>query len=620
MCGIFGELRLDASAPAEPFSSRADTSLAHRGPDGRGTVRSGPCLLGHRRLAILDLDPRAAQPMWSADRRVALAFNGELYNYLEIKARAQAPDGGWRTTGDTEVLAEEWARKGVSALSGAVGMFAFAVWEERRQRLWLVRDRLGKKPLYWAMTRRGTLRFASELPALLVDDEVARETTLDRLGEFLQYGFVAAPRCGLSTVQVVPQGCALEAWVDDGVLRTRVHRYWSLSSPPPASSREAWLEQFRTTLADAVRIRLRSDVPLGAFLSGGVDSSVVSLLAGRALSAAPLRTYTADFDDPRYSEGAFAREVAQHLGSVHTELRVAPPPESLAAAVVEVWGDLHGDPSAIPTLAITREMRKHVTVALSGDGGDELLGGYARYQVALAAHERYRRLPGAVDAVLATAQRTVPTWLRGTSRLARARRRLEVAYPSELRAYATRRWPPVLRAEAPWRDPLELSLARHSHRPPLLQLMACDIENYLPEDNFVKLDRASMAVGLEVRSPLLDHRLFELAMAARPDWLLDERGSKRPLRELFSGSLPSSVFTRKKMGFAPPIAEWLSSVPSELTLERIESSAIAEVLDRRELRRQVRLYARGVHGFAGRVWYMLIAAEWWNRWKPTLRP
>jgi asparagine synthase (glutamine-hydrolysing) len=619
MCGIFGELAVDAGTPADAFARSADRALAHRGPDGAGTVRTGPCLLGHRRLAILDLDPRAAQPMWSSDRRVALVFNGEIYNYLELREETPAPPGGWRTTGDTEVLVERWAHRGLVALDDAIGMFAFAAWDDAARRLWLVRDRLGKKPLYWAVTRRGHLRFASELPALLVDDEVPRETTADRLAEFLQYGFIAAPRCGLSSVHVVPQGCALEAWVEGGVVRTRVHRYWALPSPEPAARHDDWLEAFRATLVDAVRIRLRADVPLGAFLSGGVDSSVVALLAARASGATPLRTYTADFDDPASSEAAWAREVAEHIEAVHTELRVAPPPEALAAAVVDVWGDLHGDPSAIPTMALTQQMRTHVTVALSGDGGDELLGGYTRYRLALDAHARYGRLPFFTDALLGALRRRTPTWLRGTTRLARLQRSLARAYPAELRAYATREWPPVVRAGPAWNDPVVASLARHAHRAPLLQLMACDIENYLPEDNLVKVDRASMAVGLEVRSPLLDHRLFELVMAARPEWLFDEQGAKRPLRELFAPELPSAVFTRKKMGFAPPIAAWLRKLPASALLGQLERSGLREALEWREVTRQVRLYARGVHGFAGRVWYMLVAAEWWNRWKPSLR-
>jgi asparagine synthase (glutamine-hydrolysing) len=609
---------LDPRADVDRFIAGADAALAHRGPDGSGTARAGACVLGHRRLAILDLGARAGQPMWSADRRVVMAFNGEIYNYVELRNRTAEPQGGWRTSGDTEVLVERWSQLGLAALNEAVGMFAFAVWDTAQERLWLVRDRLGKKPLYWARTRRGHLRFASELAAMLVDEEIPRETTTDRLAEFLQYGFVAAPRTGLSTVHVVPQGCALEAWVQGGAVRTRVHRYWRLPTPPPAQDFDDWLAEFQFTLEDAVRIRLRSDVPLGSFLSGGVDSSVISMLAARALGSTPLRTYTADFADPEYSEAAWAREVSRHLGSVHTELQVAPPPEALAASVVNTWGDLHGDPSAIPTLAITREMRKHVKVALSGDGGDELLGGYARYQVALSAHERYGALPAASVPVLALARRVLPTWVRGTSRLGRMHRRLADAYPTELRAYPTRDWPPVVRAGRRWRDPVTASLARHAHREPLLQLMACDIENYLPEDNFIKVDRASMAVGLEVRSPLLDHRLFELVMAAQPQWLIDEQGTKRPLRELYARDLPAAVFTRKKMGFAPPIAGWLRKLRPAQVLERVQESGLEPALDIGEVRRQVYAYYSGVHGFAGRVWYLLVAAEWSRRWKPTI--
>jgi asparagine synthase (glutamine-hydrolysing) len=318
------------------------------------------------------------------------------------------------------------------------------------------------------------------------------------------------------------------------------------------------------------------------------------------------------------SERAWAEEVAERIGSSHATLPIAPEPESLATKVVAAYGDLHGDVSAVPTLALSAEIRRHVTVALSGDGGDELLGGYTRYKVALEAHRRYRNLPGAVTLATKVLMSAVPTWVRGNVRLGRLSSELSQSYLAEHRAYATRRWPSIVKPGAIFGDPLEAAMARHSSRRPLLQMMACDIECYLPEDNCTKVDRASMAVGLEVRSPFMDHRLFELVMRARPEWLVDDLGTKRPLRRLFAHLLPSAVFSRQKMGFAPPFATWLRKIPSDHILEQINSSGLREALVWKEVERQVRYYELGVHGFVGRIWSLLVAAEWWRRWNPRL--
>jgi len=619
MCGIYGELRATRDpARDRVFRERADAALRHRGPDGAGFLEDGPCLLGHRRLAIIDLDERAAQPMKSHDGQLCLSFNGEIYNYLELRKETESPSGGWKTESDTEVLLQLWRGAGLAGVEKLVGMFAFAAWDAGSQRLWLVRDRLGKKPLYWAMTRKGNLRFSSEVPALLVDDQVARETTADRLAEFLQHGFISAPRTGFSSVHQVPPGCALEAWLDGGAVRTRISRYWSLPEGSECRDRNSWQEQFRATLEDAVRIRLRTDVPLGAFLSGGVDSSVISLIASRHLKE-PLRTYTADFEDSTFSEGKWAREVADHINTVHTELLVAPGRVDLPRKVVAVYGDLHGDTSDIPTMAITAEMRRHVTVAISGDGGDELLGGYARYRIALDAHRRYRPLSPAASRALQFLAGRVPTWLRGGAHLARMQRELSGSYPTEFKAYPTRNSPPVLRARSGFPDPLVRSMVRHASRQPLLQIMCCDIENYLPEDNLAKVDRAGMAVGLEVRSPLIDHRLFELVMAAQPEWLVDAEGAKRPLRELYAQQLPVPVFRRPKMGFAPPITSWVQDLSPDDILSKLQGCGLAALFDRAELKRQLTTYSKGIHGHVARIWYLLIAIEWWNLWQPTLR-
>lgn len=616
MCGLAGFFD-KVGAVSDGQLKRATDALVHRGPDsgasrvlGEGTWQVG---LGHRRLSIIDLSSNGAQPMTSGDGNTTIVFNGELYNYPEL--RKDLPGARWRSDSDTEVLLELWNLHGLECLRETVGMFAFAAHDARSGRLWLVRDRLGKKPLYWARSRSGGIRFGSEIAAVLEDGSVPRQTSLDRIAEFLQHGFIAGHRTGFSTVHQVPPGTAIEFWVESDTLHSRHHRYWTLPPHVASTSYSDWLAEFDETLRNAVQIRLRSDVPVGAFLSGGVDSSVVSLLAAAALDT-PLATFVADFDDAAHSEAQWAAEVASRIGSRHQALLVHPDREDLAAKVIGVYGDLFGDPSAIPTIDICREMRRHVKVALSGDGGDELLGGYARYARALTSHARYSHSPVRLRGA-AFLRRTLPTWLRGTSRLGPVQPSLELVYGSLFKAFPTRDLPPFLKTETQWTDPIVEAVLRHQDKPPLHQLMAADLETYLPYDNFVKVDRASMAVGLEVRSPLVDHRLVALVARAEPDWLVGG-GAKRPLRELFARKLPEAVFTRKKMGFAPPTGKWLAAMGPDMLLEKITGSGIMEVLDRTRVEREVRAFHAGLHGSFSRVWFLSVAAEWWSRWKPQV--
>jgi asparagine synthase (glutamine-hydrolysing) len=623
MCGIFGEIGTTGDvASLRSFGRAAAQALSHRGPDGHGLWDDGRCLLGHTRLAIIDLSADAAQPMCSASGRTHVAFNGEIYNYVELRSRMSPPPGGWRSTSDTEVLLEGLDRSGLDAVAGWIGMFAVAVWRPDDGELWLVRDRLGKKPLYYARTRSGGLRFASEFGALLVDDAVSRTTTPDRIAEFLQHKYVAAPRTGLAEVSAVPPGCFLRARLGPRGIDLRVERYWA---PPAAAgtpgNRTAWLEEFEATLRDAVRIRLRSDVPLGAFLSGGVDSSVVSLLASET-GPGKLRTFTVEFEEAGWSEGPYGAEVAERLGTRHTALRVSASDATRVDRIVEAYGDLHGDASAIPTLALCRETRRHVTVALSGDGGDEMLGGYGRYARALAAVARASRAPELALRAARLVGTSIPWWARGSARLGRLTSDLGDYYASGFASYAPHAWPPVLspRLRAPWPDVVEAALVANRGRPPLLRMMASDIASYLPEDILVKVDRASMASSLEVRAPLLDHRICELALRADPAWLADATGTKLPLRELYAHRLPRAVFTRQKMGFGVPLRDWLRADLGDLARERLlsRSARHAALLDHAEVARLLMSHRTGQRDESGRIWDLLVLDAWLERWRPEI--
>lgn len=615
MCGIFGELRAHPG-PRDAFADTAARALAHRGPDGSGVWSDAFCLLGHTRLKILDLSENAAQPMHSASKQSVIAFNGEIYNYVELRKAATAPQGGFRSTSDTEVLLEWMEQRGPNGLKDVLGMFAFALWDERARELLLVRDRLGKKPLYYTRTS-DTLRFASEIPALLADETLPRRTSASRIAEFLQHGFIASPRTAFAGIESLPPASWLRARVTDSGLTVETGRYWELpAGVEPARDRAAWRDEFRATLENAVHIRLRSDVPIGAFLSGGIDSSVVCLLAHRAMGGG-LDTFTVDFESDAFSEGRYAREVAAHLGTRHHEIRLRAGSLEDLPQLVRTYGNLFGDPSAMPTMAICREMKKHATVVLSGDGGDELLGGYTRYRLAEA---RATRMPQDVARWAHRVASRYPSWLRGDSRLSLMHPDWVSAYCGAMRSYPLQDVPPLFGRAVPMHDAWRETLLRHRHRAPLFRLMAADLELYLPEDNLVKVDRASMAVALEVRSPLLDHRLFELVTRARPEWLREGGRGKLPLAELYGHELPEQVFSRRKMGFSVPLAEWLQA-DGVRQVKRVllgREAKIRSVLDMHAVSRVVGGFRWHTHSYAGRIWHLLLLEEWLQRYAPSI--
>lgn len=348
MCGIFGQLELRPNAPGrEGLLTRASGRLRHRGPDGAGTFVDAYCALGHTRLKVIDPSPAAMQPMRSSSGRSAITYNGELFNYLELRAQLDVPVGGFRSSSDTEVLLEALEQRGLDALRSFNGMFAIAWWRPEERELVLIRDRLGKKPLYWTRLPGGALRFGSEISAVLCDGTRPRTST-DRIAEFLQYGYNLGPRTSFSDVESVPPGHFLRAKVRDDRIDISIERYWALPpyEPSQPSDFRAWVDELDATLSNSVKIRLRADVPLGIFLSGGIDSSVVALLASRELGSG-LRTMTVDFAEKEFSEAAYAEEVAQTLKADHRRVEADAPTVDDVANIVATYGELHGDVSAL---------------------------------------------------------------------------------------------------------------------------------------------------------------------------------------------------------------------------------------------------------------------------------
>src|SRR4051794_89014 len=557
MCGIAGLVHLDGAGPigagARAASAMADC-MTHRGPDDGGVWESadGSVALAHRRLSIIDLSPLGHNPMAWDGGRLWITFNGEIYNFRELRQELERMGCRFRSQTDTEVILAAYDAWGLDCVGRFAGMFAFAIWDQPKRRLWLVRDRVGKKPLYYS-DAGGTLRFASELKALARDADVPTQIDAAAVRMYLRYGYVPSPHTIYTGVHKLPPAHHLIC--EDG--RISVRRYWDpvehalASKPRTDAAAEAELEAH---LGTAVRQRMIADVPLGAFLSGGIDSSLVVALM-QEQSPAPIKTFTIRFDNPEYNEADHAAAVARHLGTEHHEHTCS---NSEMLAVVDRLPSMYDEPfadsSAVPTYLVSRTARELVTVALSGDGGDELFFGYPRYRyhataaTVLSLPRPLRRAAASVAARMPTRRlRRIGDVLRSDDRDHYAR---FVSWwtPAEIAAM-TGSEPLVVPAYA---DALQRStgLARDD-RPGLL-----DLVSYLPEDILTKVDRASMAVSLEVRAPLLDHRVAEFALGL-PTALKWRGGTmKWILRQLLYKRVPRQLVDRPKMGFGVPLGDW----------------------------------------------------------------
>lgn len=568
MCGIAGIVRHDAADAVSPHVLAAMVhALGHRGPDSRGVHVAPGVGLAHARLAILDLSPRGAQPMkGQADSWIV--FNGEFYDYRRKRAELEARGRVFRSDCDTEVILALYEERGLEFVHEVEGQFALAIWDGRARRLVLARDRLGKKPLYWHLGPRG-LAFASELTALLGCPEVPRSIDGRALADFLTYHYVPDPRSIYAGVSKLPPG-HLAVW-QPGERALEPRRYFWLDQTTDESLPfEAAARELRTRLEAAVERRLVSDVPLGAFLSGGVDSSsVVALMAG--LVPDLVTTSSIGFEEDEWNELDHAREVARLFRTDHHEAIVRPSARESAPVLARHFGEPFADASALPTWHLARLARERVTVALSGDGGDELLGGYRKYATSQVEASVRGRLPARARRALGAIGRAWPSDSRVPKAL-RAGRVLRYLGDSEAAAVFRQNdcLGDELRSALPGE---ELRLVLRDHDParvttdvweqakarglgPLGRWLAVDLATYLPGDILVKVDRMSLAHSLEVRSPFLDERVLALAARLPERHKLEGGRGKRVLKEAMKDLLPARVLERKKMGFGVPLDRW----------------------------------------------------------------
>lgn len=573
MCGIAGFLntaRTQGTEELHAIAARMSGTLRHRGPDDFGvwTDAERGVALGHCRLSIIDLSPAGHQPMASRRGRFQLVYNGEIYNHAAL--RAELEPRGHKFTGhsDTEVMLAAILEWGLTdAVRRFIGMFAFALWDGREQTLTLARDRLGIKPLYYG--RFGsTVLFGSELKALKSHPAFRTEIDRDALALFMQHNYIPAPHSIYQHVFKLPPGTLLTLRATDQSLPRPVP-YWSLrdvvehgkANPFTGSEIDA-ADELEKLLSDAVRLRMIADVPLGAFLSGGIDSSLVVALMQRH-STRPMKTFTIGFEEPSYNEAPFGKAVAEHLRTDHTEQYVSPREAmEVIPRLPELWDEPFADSSQIPTLLVSQLARRHVTVSLSGDGGDELFGGYQRYVHIDNLWRQLNRLPPPLRRVAAQViepcQSLIPSSL--AAKIQRRIDRLKITHPGRMYFLHNIHWPEPERIVIGGRA-VPTPASQPEWWPSVLsyreQWLYADTLTYLPDDILVKVDRASMAVGLEARVPLLDHRVVEFAWRLPLEWKIHGQTGKWLLRNVLERHVPPQLFERPKTGFGVPIDSWL---------------------------------------------------------------
>lgn len=620
MCGLCGVLNRDGTPVDRAILASMNATLIHRGPDQGAEIVEGACGLANRRLAILDLSPNAALPMRSADGAITLAYNGEAYNYPELRRTLAAQGHSFRSGSDAEAVILLYQQHGPRFVEHLRGMFALALWDAPNHTLLLARDRLGQKPLYVYQDARA-LVFASEIKALLRHPNVPRRPRRDLTALLLGYGYVPAPDTFFEGITMLPPGHIM-VWREDSV---SVQPYWTpppFAAADPGARAESVLDELRATLDDAVRLRLLSDVPLGAFLSGGLDSSLIVALMARHTSA-PVKTFAIGFSgEDSFDETAHARRVADLLGTDHHEFIVEPDAIDLLPFLVWHHDQPFADSSAIPTYLVSKLTRDVVTVALTGDGGDELFAGYERFYAANLAN-RYRRLPRPVWAGAEALLGLLPeaTSYRGFAQ--RARRFVAGATMPPAEAYFSwvRLFDDTQIADL-CTEPFASGPSAHfaamfdpaDTRDLTARLLDVNLTTYLPDDLLIKTDRASMAASLEARSPFMDHKLVELAARIPSNLKLEGSATKLILKQAAAGLLPDDIIHRPKHGFGVPVGRWFRDdlagyaaaiLLDPMTLARgyFREPALRSLLDE---------HTSGARNHGQRIW-LLLTFEWWHR-------
>jgi len=624
MCGIAGFLSRNSPDSQRVHLQGMCDRLAHRGPDGYGFFADGIAGLGHRRLSIIDL-ATGAQPLANEDGTVQIIFNGEIYNYRELRMNLESRHE-FKTTSDTEVLVHLYEEVGERLPEFLNGMFAFAIWDTRRRHLFLARDRFGEKPLYYTSAIPGfSFAFASELKALRALPGFASDVDPTSVADYLCLSYVPDPKSIYRNIHKLPAAHSLLV-TPEGPREPR--RYWqpvfaSAANPPPQRTIEEWVDKAEAIASDAVALRMISDVPLGAFLSGGVDSSLAVGFMSRH-QPGDVRTYSIGFTVREYNETHYARLVARKFQTAHHEEVIHPDIMEMLGTLLKHYDEPFADSSAVPMLYLARMTRQHVTVALSGDGADEVFAGYRRY----AFGQIESNIRGVLPAwfrrpVLGLAGRLYPKFdylprpFRAKMLLTALSQEVGDSYFTTMTGFRDSSLEAILSADfraslggyCPRAD-YRARFEKFAHLNALEQLQAVDLETYLPGDILVKADRATMAYALEGRAPWLDHRLAELAFQLPTGCKLRGTTGKFMFKKLAERQVPADVIWRPKMGFQIPLANWLRTSLREVFETTVLSSGAGEFIDRKEARRLWTEHQSGFSNHDRKLWTLLMLASW----------
>jgi asparagine synthase (glutamine-hydrolysing) len=620
MCGITGIVDLRGDRPSdEAVLRRMNGLLGHRGPDGDGFHFSPGVGFGHRRLSIIDLEG-GRQPLYNEDGSVVVTFNGEIFNFMEIEAELLARGHTFRTRSDTEVIVHAWEAWGERCVDRFRGMFAFALHDRQRETLFIARDRLGVKPLYYSLLPDGTLLFGSELKSLMVHPGLGRQIDPCAVEEYFALGYVAEPRTIFAGTRKLPPGHRLTIRRGEP-LRDPVE-YWDVRFNPAASmGLDDACRELDRRLEDSIRLRMISEVPLGAFLSGGVDSSAVVATMAR-VSREPVNTCSIAFDDPTFDESRFARMVAERYGTRHFVDTVASDDFDLVDELARVYDEPYADSSAIPTYRVCQLARKHVTVALSGDGGDESFAGYRRYRMHLMEEKLRSAFPASLRRPLfgllgraypkalwaprvfrakstfeSLARTQVEGYMHGVSIIREPMRRelYSSAFRSRLGGYGAL-------------EVFERHAARSGTDDPLSLVQYLDLKTYLVGDINTKVDRASMAHSLEVREPLMDHELIEWLATLPRELKVQGTEGKVLLKKAMEAHLPNEIMYRPKMGFAVPLAQWFRGPLRQRMRDSVlgETLAGTGIFERKVLEKIIDDHQRGARDHSSPLWTLLM--------------
>jgi asparagine synthase (glutamine-hydrolysing) len=626
MCGIAGAVALRADQrPDRETIQQMSCALAHRGPDGEGYWESpnGRAALAHRRLSVIDL-ATGQQPMLSTSGANALVFNGEIYNYRELRQDLEKAGAVFRTQSDTEVILQLYERHGDGCVDMLRGMFAFGLWDGARERMLMARDRIGKKPLYHTILN-GSLFFSSSLASLRAAMPARPPLDVAAVDSFMSLGYIPAPRTIYTGVQKLEAGTVMV--IERGEVTTR--SFWSLAKQDAfTGSYEDAVDALDELLGTAVDIRLRSDVPLGVFLSGGIDSSLITAIAARR-STSKVRTFTIAIDDAAFDESGYAARVAEHLGTEHLAFKVRPDVLTLLPRYVHHFGEPFADSSAFPTWVLAEETRRFVTVALGGDGGDEGFAGYDWYRTAASLHRMGQMVPAGAASAGARAVAQVARWTGARSRrvggvgrgLTMLAHGTDAARFAALRTFmapsdATALYAGDLAAARAERGAVEAQrladLYDQADGSTLRKMRYVDIRTYLADCQMPKVDVATMAHGLEARAPLLDQDVVRFALSLPDEYVMENGRGKRILRTLLRRYVPPALFEREKQGFTPPLAPWFAGSYRTALHELASSPALLEQgwFSARGITSLVDEHARGARDNSQRLFQLLVLNEW----------